>query len=957
MNYRTIKPLGTGATAITYLAADLRRGAKPVAKKVFNQKWSQQYRSHIDREFGLLSRLSHPYLVRVQDFGMEADRCFLITDYVAGKPLLEHLQGRSENTIYWYFAQLLEALDYLTFRNVVHLDLKPENIMIETTPPGGRDPHLKVLDFGLAAMALDPEGPGGAIGSPPFTAPEFSRSRQWDLRSDLYSFGALLYRALSGKNPFLGKDPLAILSQQWNESAQPIERHVPNLSPKMIRFIHSLLAANPDDRPASPRRALEEFRQILGGSLGESPAWQLSLFDDPDLNFRPEDCNSIFQKILHSSGIVGTQGPKSSGKTFLCRWLQRQLWHAKKNVLFLDGADLLLTDSKMVGSEDVVLIDNANLGPWVSWLQHSAATQAFITLEDTAKLPPDFAGYILPLRTLKKPSIANSIRGVFQEAASKAINKLTDAESFWPGTLVAQAQEMIRSQEFLWTQTGWVLNPNPNPQPENKVRETLLELLMQSRIALDLPSLASWIRCSQEETEIFLEELAQERKLIRECREGTVLYRGISNLENSPSTLSPDRRDAILQQLLNQGRFVEGLELLDQTFPTPLDNETKLLRAEYLAGAQRLPEAKEILTPALLKALSNKSRTKAHELLGKVALFSGNLTEAQAQLGLAETEYAAQKNEVGQTRCLLHLGIWAQRSGNIPEAQKYYEQVIALAENSEPSPLLAGVGKLNLGNLFYDRGEYTQAKPLYEASIKLLETSGHGPVLAQAYLNNAHLNYYLGDTFAAEACCREAIRRAIQHRYPPTQGYALLLMALLDQNRDQPDRQGLRLAEALEIFAMAELSFEWVQAKINQAYYFDAQGQLQAAEQAAREALKRAQDIHSPDLEAKSQLVLGKTLRQNSNKLTEAADVLKIALNYFSKVKNEEVQWQVEFELGEVERRKGNREAAKFLFSQSEKTLESLLAKLPPGLQESYLRDKKIQMVQAAKGKLQQDKK
>ena len=484
----------------------------------------------------------------------------------------------------------------------------------------------------------------------------------------------------------------------------------------------------------------------------------------------------------------------------------------------------------------------------------------------------------------------------------------------------------------------------------------LLPYLEHSRISLDLQTLSVWAGASVRETQAVLEELVQKRRLLRECRDGGVWYRCHGPNPGNDGELSPEARDSLLEKCLEQGHFDEGLRLFDQSFEKPLAGEAKLLRAEFLAGAQRYGEVLKILNDKFLKSLDYKKRTKARELLGKTLLFTGDLEPAQSHLERSLRDYEGAKDPEAAARVRLHLGILAQRRGQISEAEQNYQKVLQLDPGRPMADLLRGVGYLNWGNLFYDRGDYTEAQPRYEKALHLLTASGHGPVTAQAHLNFAHLKFYLGETFAAESHCRDAIRLAIQSRYPLTQGYALLLLALLDQERGNAKRQGLRLAEAVELFSKTDLVFEWVQAKINQAYYFDDQDRGEVADISAREALKKSLELNSPDLIAKSKLILGKVLRKNPQSLPEAAKALQEALKHFDRVKNEEVQWQVEFELGEVERRKGNREAALHLFDQSERTLESLLSKLPPNLQESYLRDKKRQLVGGAKKLLKQNK-
>lgn len=205
--------LGRGGMGFVYKARQTRLD-RTVALKIMKQDLAadSEFRSRFDREAKALAALNHPNVVQIFDVGHEDDLFFLTMEYVEGVSLREVLstQTLSPEKALRYVPQICDALEYAHERGVVHRDIKPENILIDT------EGNLKIADFGLAKMTVDPTHPtqsvvtvtGRNMGTPHYMAPEQCENMgSVDHRADIYSLGVVLYEMLTGELP-IGRFPV-----------------------------------------------------------------------------------------------------------------------------------------------------------------------------------------------------------------------------------------------------------------------------------------------------------------------------------------------------------------------------------------------------------------------------------------------------------------------------------------------------------------------------------------------------------------------------------------------------------------------------------------------------------------------------------------------------------------------------------------------------------------------------
>lgn len=196
--YRLIRVLGEGATAITYLVEDTVYGGQFVLKRIKNQTAVQR---HARTEFNALKDLSHQHLPRVYDVRLPQDDFHLKLEYIPGTELthcMDHYRRRADRVMH-LAEPLLSALAYLEEHGIAHRDISPKNVIVPDEEQG----RLCLIDFGLAKFREEMRQT--AVGTPLYRDPEVERSG-WKTTSDVYSVAVVLYEALTGQLPFLYDD-------------------------------------------------------------------------------------------------------------------------------------------------------------------------------------------------------------------------------------------------------------------------------------------------------------------------------------------------------------------------------------------------------------------------------------------------------------------------------------------------------------------------------------------------------------------------------------------------------------------------------------------------------------------------------------------------------------------------------------------------------------------------------
>jgi len=266
--YKILGKLGSGAMATVFKARQLSLD-RMVAIKVLPPKLSENadYVTMFYKEGKAAAKLNHANIVQAYDVGEAGGYHYFVMEYVEGHTLFDELaEGKvfEEDQAVGMVIQVARALEHAHRQGLIHRDVKPKNIMIDD---GGR---VKLADMGLARLTNDPETAqaeaGRAFGTPYYISPEQIRGRvDIDARADIYSLGATLYHLVTGKVPFEGPTPAAVMHKHLKETLVPPDHVNTNLSAGLGEVVEVMMAKSRRYRYASVSDLLVDLEAIAAG--------------------------------------------------------------------------------------------------------------------------------------------------------------------------------------------------------------------------------------------------------------------------------------------------------------------------------------------------------------------------------------------------------------------------------------------------------------------------------------------------------------------------------------------------------------------------------------------------------------------------------------------------------------------------------------------------------------------
>jgi len=267
--YELERRVGGGGMGEVWAAFDRTLKQRVALKTVRGYEPGSSAVVRLEREVRALAELTHPNTVRVFDHGVTEDGLwYYAMELLHGENLRELVlrEGPIDTRRLLRIAgPVLRALGEAHDKGIIHRDIKPDNVFVAEL--GGERDVPKLLDFGIAQplMGDEPEltSPGWLVGTPAYMAPEVIAGRPADMRSDIYSFGATLYFALSGKLPFPDLSGEALFDAHRDRVAPPLSSAAPGpISPELERVIERCMAKNPAERYSSAQVLHDELRSI-----------------------------------------------------------------------------------------------------------------------------------------------------------------------------------------------------------------------------------------------------------------------------------------------------------------------------------------------------------------------------------------------------------------------------------------------------------------------------------------------------------------------------------------------------------------------------------------------------------------------------------------------------------------------------------------------------------------------
>jgi Tol biopolymer transport system component/predicted Ser/Thr protein kinase len=283
--YEILSAIGAGGMGEVYKARDTRLD-RIVAIKVLPTHLADrsELRERFEREAKTIASLNHPHICTLYDTGHQDDIDFLVMEYLEGETLAQRLQKGPLpiQQVLQYAIEIADALDKAHRKGITHRDLKPGNIMLTKT-------GTKLLDFGLAKLkqeaapanvslsdlptAKDPlTAQGTLLGTLQYMAPEQVEGKEVDARTDIFSFGAVVYEMTTGKRAFEGKTQASLIAKILEIDPPPISSLQPMTPPALDRVVKRCLAKEPDERCQSAKDLTDELKWIVEGGSQISPA-------------------------------------------------------------------------------------------------------------------------------------------------------------------------------------------------------------------------------------------------------------------------------------------------------------------------------------------------------------------------------------------------------------------------------------------------------------------------------------------------------------------------------------------------------------------------------------------------------------------------------------------------------------------------------------------------------------
>jgi serine/threonine-protein kinase len=263
--YTIVSLLGTGGMAMVYRARQ-ESVKRDVAIKVIQSALTREpdFIRRFEREAETVAQISHPHILKVFDFGQQDGMLYIVMELLPGGSMSDLLARGSlslDQTIR-LFDQIASALDYAHTLGIVHRDLKPQNVLIDAQG------NAILTDFGVAKLlttnATQLTQTGTVMGTPSYMSPEQWQGESLDARSDIYSFGVMLFEVLAGKPPFTAETPIGMMFQHVQQQPPLVTSIRPDINPNVEPILQRALAKNRDDRYQSTGALMDDLKDAFG---------------------------------------------------------------------------------------------------------------------------------------------------------------------------------------------------------------------------------------------------------------------------------------------------------------------------------------------------------------------------------------------------------------------------------------------------------------------------------------------------------------------------------------------------------------------------------------------------------------------------------------------------------------------------------------------------------------------
>jgi serine/threonine protein kinase/tetratricopeptide (TPR) repeat protein len=337
-HYRILEKLGAGGMGEVYLAEDTKLGRKVALKLLAEEFTTDRDRlNRFEQEAAAASALNHPNILTIHELGVEDGRHFIATEFIDGVTLRQKIADSAMEMveILDISIQVASALEEAHGAGIVHRDIKPENIMVR------RNGYVKVLDFGLAKLTekvidrtptdgeaatkvLVQTDAGVVMGTSHYMSPEQTRGYKVDARTDIWSFGIVMYELIAGRVPFQGETPTDVIVVINQKDPLPLARFAAHMPAELDWIVTKSLRRDKDERYQTVKELLTDLRRVKQRLEFEA---QLERSIAPDQLITPTTGGSPVMKptVIEKAPVTGavTAAPSGSSAEYIVSEIRR----------------------------------------------------------------------------------------------------------------------------------------------------------------------------------------------------------------------------------------------------------------------------------------------------------------------------------------------------------------------------------------------------------------------------------------------------------------------------------------------------------------------------------------------------------------------------------------------------------------------------------------------------------
>jgi serine/threonine protein kinase/Flp pilus assembly protein TadD len=364
-HYRIIAPLGSGGMGDVYLAQDTVL-SRQVALKLLPEHFTRD-RDRLRRfqqEARAASALNHPNIITIYEIGQVDGRHFIATEFIDGQTLRLRISGSHPHTTgprghtsgkpLWLrevldvVIQTCDALAAAHEAGIVHRDIKPENIMVRR-----RDGYVKVLDFGLAKLtdvAVDSEAPtmaevktsaGAVMGTASYMSPEQARGEQVDARTDIWSFGVVLYELVAGCVPFERSTPSEVIALILEREPPPLARYARDIPERLEEIVGKALTKNREERYQSAKDLLVDLKRLKRQLEVQA---EIERREEPEIGAGPRAATDSGQ----TASVTPPESPRAGQRTSSAGYFVTEIQRHKKAFVIISSVMLAVLVAALI---------------------------------------------------------------------------------------------------------------------------------------------------------------------------------------------------------------------------------------------------------------------------------------------------------------------------------------------------------------------------------------------------------------------------------------------------------------------------------------------------------------------------------------------------------------------------------------------------------------------------------